>query len=132
MTANDRLEVLEAEIRDLKASVLLALKATQRLDETSREQAALAETKHQQLREELAELRAAQKKQPEPEPASCHESRGPKQAAHQRTRKRVYAGSIVGCSRRVASTHTSVGMTHLSPAGTRLNRSIPLLAVQPR
>jgi hypothetical protein len=67
MTANDRLELLEPEIRDLKASVLLALKATQRLDETFREQAALAETEHEQLREELAELRAAQEQQPEPE-----------------------------------------------------------------
>ena len=68
MTTNDRLELLEAEIRDLKASVLLALKATQRLDETFREQAALAETDCEHLREELAELRAAQEKQPEPEP----------------------------------------------------------------
>ena len=67
MTIDDRLELLEAEIRDLKASVLLALKATQRLDETSREQAAVAETEHEHLREELAELRAAQEKQPEPE-----------------------------------------------------------------
>ena len=67
MSTNDRLELLEAEIRDLEASVLLALKATQRLDETSREQAALAETDYKQLREELAELRAAQEQQPEPE-----------------------------------------------------------------
>ena len=68
MSTNDRLELLEAEIRDLEASVLLALKATQRLDETSREQAALAETEHEHLREGLAELRAAQEQQPEPEP----------------------------------------------------------------
>jgi len=68
MTTNDRLELLEAEIRELKASVLLALKATQRLDETSREQAALADTEHEHVREELTELRAAQEKKPEPEP----------------------------------------------------------------
>jgi hypothetical protein len=67
MTADERLEILEAEIRDLKASVLLALRATQRLDETFREQAALAETEHERLRQELAELRVAQEQQPEPE-----------------------------------------------------------------
>jgi hypothetical protein len=67
MTADERLEILEAGIRDLEASVLLALRATQRLDETLREQAALAETEHERLRQELAELRAAQEQQPEPE-----------------------------------------------------------------
>ena len=68
MTTNERLELLEAEIQDLKASVLLALRATQRLDETFREQAALVETEYEHLRESLAELRAAQEQQPEPEP----------------------------------------------------------------
>jgi len=67
MTADERLEILETGIRDLEASVLLALRATQRLDETLREQAALAETEHERLRQELAELRAAQEQQPEPE-----------------------------------------------------------------
>jgi hypothetical protein len=67
MTVDERLEILEAEIRELKASVLLALRATQRLDETFREQAAVAETEHERLRQELAELRAAQEQQPEPE-----------------------------------------------------------------
>jgi hypothetical protein len=67
MTADERLEILEAGIRDLEASVLLALRATQRLDETFREQAALAETEHERLRQELAELRAAQEQQPAPE-----------------------------------------------------------------
>jgi hypothetical protein len=67
MTADERLEILEAGIRDLEASVLLALRATQRLDETFREQAALAETEHERLRQELAEFRAAQEQQPEPE-----------------------------------------------------------------
>ncbi len=67
MTAHERLEILEAGIRDLEASVLLALRATQRLDETFREQAVLAETEHERLRQELAELRAAQEQQPEPE-----------------------------------------------------------------
>jgi hypothetical protein len=67
MTADERLEILEAGIRDLEASVLLALRATQRLDETLREQAALAETEHERLRQELAELRAAQEQQPAPE-----------------------------------------------------------------
>ena len=66
MTTDERLELLEAEIRDLKTSVLLALRATQRLDETLREQTALAETEHEQLRESLAELQAAQEQQPEP------------------------------------------------------------------
>ena len=64
MTINDRIELLEAEIRDLKASVLLALKATQRLDETSREQATRAETEYEHLREELADLRSTQEQQP--------------------------------------------------------------------
>jgi hypothetical protein len=68
MTTNERLELLEAEIKDLKASVLLALKATQRLDETSREQAVLAQTEHDHVRESIAELCAAQEQQPEPEP----------------------------------------------------------------
>jgi hypothetical protein len=67
MTTDKRLELLEAEVRDLKASVLLALKATQRLDETSRAQATLAETEYEHLREELAELRATQEKRPERE-----------------------------------------------------------------
>jgi hypothetical protein len=67
MTADERLEILEAGIRDLEASVLLALRATQRLDETFREQAALAETEHERLRQELAELRAAQEQPPAPE-----------------------------------------------------------------
>jgi hypothetical protein len=67
MTTDERLEILEAEIRDLKASVLLALRASQRLDETLREQAAVAETEHERLRQELAELRAVQEQQPEPE-----------------------------------------------------------------
>jgi hypothetical protein len=67
MTTDERLEILEAEIRDLKASVLLALKATQRLDETLREQAVLAETECEHLRKGLAELRAVQEQQPEPE-----------------------------------------------------------------
>jgi hypothetical protein len=68
MTTNERLELLEAEIKDLKASVLLALKATQRLDETSREQAVLAQTEHDHVRESISELCAAQEQQPEPEP----------------------------------------------------------------
>jgi hypothetical protein len=68
MTTNERLELLEAEIKDLKASVLLALKATQRLDETSREQAVLAQTELGHVRESIAELCAAQEHQPEPEP----------------------------------------------------------------
>jgi hypothetical protein len=67
MTVDERHEILEAEIRDLKASVLLALRATQRLDETLREQAAVAETEHERLRQELAESRAVQEQQPEPE-----------------------------------------------------------------
>ena len=67
MTTDERLELLEAEIKDLKASVLLALKATQRLDEAYREQAAVVETEYEHLRESLAEFRAAQEQQPEPE-----------------------------------------------------------------
>lgn len=67
MTTDERLRLLEAEIRDLKASVLLALKATQRLDEAYREQAAVVETEYEHLREILGELRAAQEQQPEPE-----------------------------------------------------------------
>ena len=64
MNPNDRLDALEIEIRELKESVLVALRATQRLDETMREQTALAETEHEYLTVVLDELRVTQEQQP--------------------------------------------------------------------
>ncbi len=59
-------------------------------------------------------------------------SRAWSKRGHLRTRKRSFEANIVERSRRVASDHASEGMIHLSPTGMRLNRSIPLLAVQSR
>ena len=64
MSTSDRLDALEIEIRELKESVLVALRATQRLDETLREQAALAEIEHEHLTVVLDELRITQEQQP--------------------------------------------------------------------
>jgi hypothetical protein len=59
-------------------------------------------------------------------------SRAWSKRGHLRTRKRSFEANIGERSRRVASDHASEGMIHLSPTGMRLNRSIPLLAVQSR
>jgi|GEM_PF-4180234 len=67
MNTNDRLDALEIEIRELKESVLVALRATQRLDETVREQIALAETENEHLTVVLDELRVTHEQQSEPE-----------------------------------------------------------------
>ena len=68
MNNNDRLDALEIEVRELKESVLVALRATQRLDEILREQAALAEKEHEHLTVVLDELSVTKEQQPEPEP----------------------------------------------------------------
>lgn len=67
MNTNDRLDALEIEIRELKESVLVALRATQRLDETLRERAAVTEIEQEHLTVVLDELRVAQEQQPVPE-----------------------------------------------------------------
>ncbi len=67
MNTNDRLDALEIEIRELKESVLVALRATQRLDETLREQTAVAGTENEHLTVVLDELRVAHEQQSEPE-----------------------------------------------------------------